>query len=265
MRNYRPILLKDLEIRVPGTDVIRVCLNRHLPEADWVRRHRHEHAQFLCYLSGHGRQEVGGRAYDVRAGSLVLVPSGVEHAFRKAQVRAPLCVVVDVRLGREPSEDQVLRHLTSGQLTRVRHLLSELASLTRDDDVLRTAAVILRLVAEFSEVARDQPPRIKGKPIAGRVMKLLQGQDLRELRPQDIAREVGYQRDHLNRLLKREVGQTTGQLLAEARLVRAKHLLERGMKISDVGETVGFLDQNYFARWFKQQTGCAPSRWRGSA
>ncbi|MEM7146078.1 MAG: AraC family transcriptional regulator [Verrucomicrobiota bacterium] len=255
--------MKDLEIRVPGLRVIRVCLNRHLPEADWVRRHAHDHAQFLCYLTGKGWQEVGERAYEVGAGTLFLIPAGVEHSFRKDQVRAPLCLVVDVGMEGKGDEDRVARHLTSGQMTRVRHLLSELGALRGDEDGVRSAAVILRLVAELSEASREAPPRVAGKPVAARIMKLLQGRDLRELGPKDIAKEVGYQRDHLNRLLKREVGQTTGQLLAEARLVRAKHLLERGMRVADVGETVGFLDQNYFARWFKQQTGRAPSAWRG--
>jgi AraC family transcriptional activator of pobA len=264
MRNYRPILLKDLEIRVPGVDVLRVCLNRHLPETDWVRRHRHDFSQFLLYLTGQGRQEIGGLDYEVKAGTLFLISPGVDHAFVEAQVRAPLCLVVDARLEDGGAGGRVAHHLTSGQLTRVRHLLSELQSLKRDDDAVRTGAVILGLVDQLLSASREEAPRVAGRPVARRVMKLLQGADLRELSPADIAVKAGYQRDHLNRLLKREVGQTTGQLLAEARLMRAKYLLERGLKVSDVGATVGFLDQNYFARWFRRQTGRVPSSWRGA-
>jgi AraC family transcriptional activator of pobA len=35
------------------------------------------------------------------------------------------------------------------------------------------------------------------------------------------------------------------------------------MMVGDVAEAVGMLDQNYFARWFRQQTGRVPSAWRG--
>jgi AraC family transcriptional activator of pobA len=265
MRTYRPILLKDLDIRVPGVDVIRVCLNRHLPETDWVRRHQHEFAQFLLYLTGKGRQQIGGNDFEVNAGTLFLVPAGLEHSFHKERVRAPLCLVVDLRLRDEPSLSRVARHLTSGQLTRVRHLLSQLASLGQNGAEVRASAVILSLVDQLLSASREEAPRTVSTPVARRVMKILQGADLASLCPAEIAAQSGYQRDHLNRILKREVGQTTGQLLSEARLLRAKYLLERGLKVSDVGETVGVLDQNYFARWFKQQTGRVPSAWRSEA
>jgi AraC family L-rhamnose operon transcriptional activator RhaR len=71
----------------------------------------------------------------------------------------------------------------------------------------------------------------------------------------------GYQRDHLNRLVKRETGLTLGQLRMQRRLARAKELLAQGIRVADVAEAVGVLDQNYFARWFRRQTGQPPSRW----
>ena len=70
--------------------------------------------------------------------------------------------------------------------------------------------------------------------------------------------------DHLNRVLKRESGMTAGQMLAGARLGEAKELLKREMMVGDVAERVGMLDQNYFARWFKGQTGVTPTAWRRS-
>jgi len=33
------------------------------------------------------------------------------------------------------------------------------------------------------------------------------------------------------------------------------------MRVADVAEAVGVLDQSYFARWFRRQTGQPPSRW----
>jgi len=36
----------------------------------------------------------------------------------------------------------------------------------------------------------------------------------------------------------------------------------KGVRISLVADRAGFLDQNYFSRWFRKQTGLAPSKWR---
>ena len=77
-----------------------------------------------------------------------------------------------------------------------------------------------------------------------------------------MASELGYQRDHLNRILKRESGLTLGQHRAQVRLGEAKRLLGKQLAIGEVGSRVGFDDQNYFARWFRAQTGLSPSSWR---
>jgi AraC family L-rhamnose operon transcriptional activator RhaR len=33
------------------------------------------------------------------------------------------------------------------------------------------------------------------------------------------------------------------------------------MQVASAAEAVGMLDQSYFARWFRRQTGQPPSRW----
>ena len=76
-------------------------------------------------------------------------------------------------------------------------------------------------------------------------------------------RRSGYQRDHLNRLVKKETGLTLGQYRAQLRLAKAKELLDGGAKIAPTGAAIGLADQGYFARWFRRQTGQTPSAWRG--
>jgi len=73
---------------------------------------------------------------------------------------------------------------------------------------------------------------------------------------------AGYQHDYLNRLLKEHEGLTLGQLRAHKLLARVQRLLRQAGSIAEVAEAVGFDDPNYFARWFRKQTGLSPSRWR---
>ncbi len=47
MKNYRPLLIQQLRLRLPGVQIRRLSLNRHLPEAEWVRPHAHPFSQGL--------------------------------------------------------------------------------------------------------------------------------------------------------------------------------------------------------------------------
>jgi AraC family L-rhamnose operon transcriptional activator RhaR len=77
----------------------------------------------------------------------------------------------------------------------------------------------------------------------------------------EFIRKSGYQRDYLNRLVKKEVGLTLGQYRTQQRLLLAKRLLTQGVRVAEVSTAVGLLDQSYFARWFRKQTGQPPLVW----
>ncbi len=83
-----------------------------------------------------------------------------------------------------------------------------------------------------------------------------------QLSLQEVAQASGYQHDYLNRMLKQQAGLTLGQLRADRILKQAQAWLPRASSISEVAEELGFGDPNYFARWFRKQTGVSPSVWR---
>jgi AraC-like DNA-binding protein len=68
-------------------------------------------------------------------------------------------------------------------------------------------------------------------------------------------------RSSLNRKLRSLVGVTAAQLLIDARMQRARQLLESHdyQGISDIAYRCGYSDPRYFSRCFKQKYGVAPS------
>ena len=78
----------------------------------------------------------------------------------------------------------------------------------------------------------------------------------------EVAKESGYQPDYLNRKLKRETGIGLRALRDRLRLEAAQKSLRDDRSIADAATSAGFDDPNYFARWFRKQTGRTPSDWR---
>jgi AraC-like DNA-binding protein len=69
-------------------------------------------------------------------------------------------------------------------------------------------------------------------------------------------------RDALSRRLKREHGLGLRGLRDQERLQAAQAALREQSNIATAAGKAGFEDPNYFARWFRRQTGLTPSAWR---
>jgi len=70
----------------------------------------------------------------------------------------------------------------------------------------------------------------------------------------------------LRRHLKEHTGKTPGDFIKEVRImVAARQLLATNERISTIAYDLGFTDQNYFSRKFKQVFGVSPSQYRLSS
>lgn len=79
----------------------------------------------------------------------------------------------------------------------------------------------------------------------------------------DVARAVEMSPNNVTRFLKRETGKTFMQFLTERRLQRAQELLANtSLRIADVANAVGFDDNAYFARRFRQLARMSPRTYR---
>lgn len=269
MKNYRPLLIQDLNLAMPGLTVQRLRLNRHLPEARWTE-HSHPHNQLLVYLMGRGQQKLNGVVHAARPGTVIHVPPEMPHAFDQQAGRQPLCLVIDLTMEQGRGVAQESAQLTADQLSETKARLSTLfrhPQVERREMSLRVGAVVLdildialKAIGWLTPVNRFGDARHFS--IGKRVERLLEAQDSADADLNHIASQTGYQYDHLNRLLRAECGLTLGQLRSRVRLRRAVALLGEKKPVQEVGEAVGILDPNYFARWFRQQTGVTPSSWR---
>lgn len=242
-------------------------IHRHLKELEAVEPHRHMYRQILVYLGGSGVQLIENQSHSIRAGTVIFLQSSQDHAFQKTKSVRPLCLVLDLELEEEGVEERTVSQLTQSELNRIRQALHRLMEMENPQSkscqirtggtVLLILDILLRNLKWLPEESSSKPP-----PILKKVRSVLLQPGNEELSLRKVAQKVGYQQDYLNRLLKRSTGMTLNQIRSRERVEKAKRLLEQSLQVQVVAEQVGILDQNYFARWFRQQTGKTPTQWR---
>lgn len=78
-----------------------------------------------------------------------------------------------------------------------------------------------------------------------------------------LAEAAGVSPSSVLRRFKEEVGVTPWQYVIEARVERARTLLEStDRSLTDVALSTGFYDQPHFTRTFKEHVGCTPGTYR---
>jgi AraC family transcriptional regulator, transcriptional activator of pobA len=264
VRDYRPLLIRRLDARLPGLRILRLRLNRHLPEADALDDHTHAFTQTLCYLAGRGTLRLEGHEHAVVAGAVAIIPAGTVHGFVEGRGHRPLSLAID--LEHRPAPAPRFATLNASEATRIRSALSELSRVRNpsgDDARLLASAMTLQILdIEFRALGLlSRPPN----PLPGFVRKFnhLATQSI-ETPIATLASHTGYQPDYLNRKFKETTGLTLRQHRDTIRLQRAKRALAMGIPVHQAASEAGFDDPNYFSRWFKRQTGSSPRNYQNS-
>jgi AraC-like DNA-binding protein len=76
----------------------------------------------------------------------------------------------------------------------------------------------------------------------------------------DVARDAGLDKFHLCRAFRAQIGMPPHTYLTHLRVARAKRLLDRGIRASEVAPLVGFYDQSQLNRHFLRIVGTTPGR-----
>jgi len=256
MPAWSPILIQKIEIHALGFVLRKLQLNRHREEE--VKPHGHNYAQLILYLDGEGTQTVKQRKRHASTGDLFIIPAGVEHGFSVLHGSRPVCLVLDYEVKKSPRMRSAHRKLPPETLNELHRLLAQVPAKGRLSlaDYPPILAVVARLLGQAPTLSTKSTP----PPLFETVRPLLdQAQSISE-----VARQSGYHPDHLTRRLKKETGLGLRAMRNRLRLETAQKALREKPTIAEAAAVAGFEDPNYFARWFRRQSGQSPSAFRES-
>lgn len=81
--------------------------------------------------------------------------------------------------------------------------------------------------------------------------------------PSDFADQLNVHVNHLNRTIKKTLGKTTTQLIADRLLQEARILLSHSSwSVSEIAFALGFTEATHFSNFFKKHSGISPSAFR---
>ena len=133
------------------------------------------------------------------------------------------------------------------------------------DGILEKEAMLVRFIGDVlcplkAVIAARESPLAPARLAS--VKALIDTRCTETLRLDELATHAGLSPYHFVRAFRREVGMTPHAWQLDARINRARQLLDDGMPLSELALHLGFADQSHFQRVFKQRVAVTPRQYQ---
>jgi AraC-like DNA-binding protein len=261
--------------------------------------HRHEYFQIQVTLAGHTQHRIGAASRPLGPGMLMFVlpyrvhqvphPPGSKFFvvnFSQRFLRPELDVdpldLEDVPLERAPELapfrfQEFLDFRLDGDefataVELCRRMLAENADrrfcsleIIRGYLLQLIGLVCRRYEAELVPLAAAQAQHASRRDALARVVRYVRENLAAKITLPDAAAAAHLSPNYLAHLLKKETGKTLTDLVTERRMEKAQELLANtGLRIHEIAAQVGFEDEAYFTRRFRQLFDVSPRAYRES-
>ena len=246
-----------------------------------VEYHYHEFCKILLLLQGSGGYYVDGQRYLLQPGDIVLLDA---HSIHRPELDGEvpyeriILYISPEYLQRQSTVDCNLRSVFSGEKGHVLRLAGEqspkifrlAAQLERDLEgeafgrEILSNADLLRLLVELGR--NRENPSVSGPgpvmPRSDRIVEILRyiDQHLSEdLDAEIIAKAFFISKYHMMRQFRRETGTTVHLYITQKRLVKARELMDSGMRATEACYRCGWRSYSSFTRAYGKHLGTTPT------
>jgi AraC family transcriptional activator of pobA len=251
-------MLKKEKISAPQK--VFVLYSSHASKKDDFKTDQKGHAHSDCWqiefiVDGEVEMKTKSKSYKLSSGDAIVIPSGIWHRF----------------IFSENSKDNWSLKFSMEGFKRQREVKLVEDSLAE--------AFIKRNILEFLPKIRDKELASMAEYLLGDLVDMkycqnefeLEAGILKKIRDtifdsyglnikvNDIARKLGYTKEHLNKIFKKQTGVSLKIYIDMERYRQAqKHLAYSDKNISEISSMMGFPDVFAFSRFFKRMNGDSP-------
>ena len=246
-----------------------------------VEYHYHEFCKILLLLQGSGGYYVDGQRYLLRSGDIVLLDA---HSIHRPEMDADaiyeriILYISPEYLQRQSTADCNLRSVFTGENGHVLRLsedrkqkIFKIASRLEQDlqgdafgrEILSNAG-LLRLLVEIGR-NRENPDTAGSSPLMPqneRILEILRYIDehlSEDLDAEIIAKAFFISKYHMMRQFRRETGTTVHLYITQKRLVKARELMDSGMRATEACYRCGWRSYSSFTRAYGKHLGTTPT------
>ena len=227
--------------------------------------------QMIYITRGEGMYSCGGNTYQVLPGCVMLVLPGLKHMYRPLPETGWQEYWVGFkgayfsRLLEEGRFSPEHIFFQTGLHDSILSFFNQIFDEVRGQRPLyqfKTCALILSLVAEVLIRERREQPNYYEKIVA-RAKYLMESNVYSAMNLPGISEQLGISTSRLNEIFKTYTSMTPYQYYIHIKIHKAEGLLEQeDISVKEAAYKMGFEDQYYFSRLFKNKTGVSPSDWK---
>jgi AraC-like DNA-binding protein len=227
----------------------------------------------IVYISeGKGVFTSENITYSVKAGSVLLILPGIKHLYRplletgwheywvgfKGAYFSGL-----IKEGRF-SPDQVFFQIgLHDSILSLFNLIFDEIHAQRPLYQIKACAAILSLIAEVLTRDRRKEQLNSYQKTVEKAKCLMESNVFSAINLPSISEQLGISTSRLNEIFKTYTSMTPYQYYIQIKIYKAESLLEQqDLSVKEVAYKMGFEDQYYFSRLFKNKTGVSPSKWK---
>ena len=283
---------------VERSDRLDFEIRNHLVRAPVTTPHRHEFFQIMANIAGEAHHVIGGQRFAYPARSLIFILPYRVHYAAHEQADPEYCVVnfaanflrqdLDLSpleleaapIAKYPElipflyEGHVEFVFTAQEFAHVMTLIEQLTHLHKNRTIgtmERIRGALLELIgftverhASALEALFDKQVFMEGRSDAmKRVFKFIDENLGKDISLNNVAEASFLSPNYLSQLLKKQTGMAFVEWLTARRMERAQYLLAHTVdRISEIANSVGFEDEAYFTRRFRQRFLQSPSAYR---
>ena len=242
--------------------------------------HIHSEIELLYINQGKARIYISDKCYSVGEGDIVIVNPMEVHSiicdksipYHQRCICFDLSLLPDKRLAEELvsgicyierffAKDAVITSRISEYFEKM------FESVSMSDDTLlfegTAYSSLIFSVLKRSGLINKKTTSGKRPEFASSVQSYLAEHFSENITSEHIARELYYTQSYFCRLFRESFGTSFLEYLSMYRISKAKSMLEDdSLKISEVAERVGILDQSYFSKCFKNLVGVSPTEYK---